>query len=76
VFGSNISLIILQKLYKNTIINSHACDRCRKRHVKCDGDFPICGNCKNYNSDCSYSHPGSKRGYAETIDERLSKVNK
>ncbi|PKC73746.1 hypothetical protein RhiirA1_450802 [Rhizophagus irregularis] len=52
---------------------SHACDRCRKRHVKCDGDYPICGNCKSVNGECSYSHPGSKRGYVETIDDRLSK---
>ncbi|CAJ0864845.1 15327_t:CDS:10, partial [Entrophospora sp. SA101] len=42
--------------------------------IRCDGDFPTCGNCKTYNSDCSYSHPGSKRGYAETIDERLNKI--
>ncbi|POG61579.1 hypothetical protein GLOIN_2v683678 [Rhizophagus irregularis DAOM 181602=DAOM 197198] len=53
---------------------SHACDRCRKRHVKCDGDYPICGNCKSVNGECSYSHPGSKRGYVETIDDRLSKI--
>ncbi|CAI2166257.1 12007_t:CDS:2 [Funneliformis geosporum] len=53
---------------------SHACDRCRKRHVKCDGDYPICGNCKSVNGECSYSHPGSKRGYVETIDDRLNKI--
>ncbi|CAG8553561.1 4321_t:CDS:2, partial [Diversispora eburnea] len=53
---------------------SHACDRCRKRHVKCDGDYPICGNCKSFNGECCYSHPGSKRGYVETIDDRLSKI--
>ncbi|CAG8598120.1 33933_t:CDS:2, partial [Racocetra persica] len=44
------------------------------RHVKCDGDYPICGNCKSVNGECSYSHPGSKRGYVETIDDRLSKI--
>ncbi|CAG8685298.1 2475_t:CDS:2, partial [Racocetra fulgida] len=26
------------------------------------------------NGECSYSHPGSKRGYVETIDDRLSKI--
>ncbi|CAG8623160.1 16881_t:CDS:2 [Funneliformis caledonium] len=48
--------------------------RLRKRHVKCDGDYPICGNCKSVNGECSYSHPGSKRGYVETIDDRLNKI--
>lgn len=38
-----------------------ACDCCRKRKVKCDGDNP-CGPCKKASIHCSYLQPPKKKG--------------
>lgn len=29
-----------------------ACNECRRRKVKCDADYPKCGNCSTRNSEC------------------------
>ncbi|KAF5097375.1 hypothetical protein D0Z00_002412 [Geotrichum galactomycetum] len=40
-----------------------ACLECRKRHVRCDGVFPVCKKCADNNRECSYvpSHRGGIR---------------
>jgi hypothetical protein len=34
-----------------------ACNECRRRKVRCDANYPRCGNCCSRNSDCFTSDP-------------------
>lgn len=38
-----------------------ACLFCRARHLKCDGQIPVCGRCAASGTDCQYTP--SRRGY-------------
>lgn len=38
-----------------------ACLLCRHKHLKCDGQTPVCGRCQVTNSECLYTP--SRRGY-------------
>ena len=38
-----------------------ACIACRKRHLKCNGQMPICKRCQDSRSECNYQQ--SRRGY-------------
>ncbi|KAF2448347.1 hypothetical protein P171DRAFT_352563 [Karstenula rhodostoma CBS 690.94] len=39
-----------------------ACEPCRERKRKCDGDQPVCELCRNFGYGCSYrSHPRKRR---------------
>ncbi|KAJ5453515.1 uncharacterized protein N7458_004471 [Penicillium daleae] len=38
-----------------------ACLLCRHKHLKCDGNTPICGRCQQTGSECQYTK--SRRGY-------------
>ncbi|KAI8085762.1 fungal-specific transcription factor domain-containing protein [Gilbertella persicaria] len=57
---------------------SRACDLCRKKKIKCNGESPICGNCKAFHLACSYKDTTKKRGppkgYIEAIENRLHKL--
>ncbi|ORX63486.1 hypothetical protein DL89DRAFT_208460, partial [Linderina pennispora] len=50
---------------------SRACDRCRRKKVKCDGRRPICTHCQAIGSSCTYLDVTKKRGppkgYIEAI---------
>ncbi|KZN93508.1 putative transcriptional regulatory protein [Penicillium chrysogenum] len=66
--------------------NERACDRCRKRKVRCDKTFP-CSNCRSTGSDCRISNrpPRQKRSRVlitsqfedkiDQIDKRLGRLN-
>lgn len=43
-----------KKIEKRGKITSIACQVCRKKHVKCDGNQP-CATCKKSRAECSYS---------------------
>ncbi|KAJ2878287.1 hypothetical protein FB639_003437, partial [Coemansia asiatica] len=57
---------------------SRACDRCRRKKVKCDGKQPICTHCSAIGIKCTYLDATKKRGppkgYIEVIENRLHKV--
>ncbi len=38
-----------------------ACVRCRRRHLKCNGEMPVCKRCQGNGTECSYEQ--SRRGY-------------
>ena len=38
---------------------AHACDRCRKRKIRCDTEQP-CGPCKSTSSECTFNAPPRK----------------
>jgi hypothetical protein len=38
-----------------------ACMACRKKHLKCDAQTPVCSRCENKNIECSWAP--SRRGY-------------
>jgi hypothetical protein len=49
-----------EKKSQRTVV-AQACDYCRKRKVKCDGELP-CAVCKLRNQECSFLLPIRKRG--------------
>ncbi|KAJ2592303.1 hypothetical protein H4R99_006451, partial [Coemansia sp. RSA 1722] len=57
---------------------SRACDRCRRKKVKCDGKQPVCTHCSAIGNRCTYLDAAKKRGppkgYIEVIENRLRKV--
>ncbi|KAG0745903.1 hypothetical protein G6F57_007457 [Rhizopus arrhizus] len=57
---------------------SRACDLCRKKKIKCDGELPVCNNCQSLNLECTYKDTTKKRGppkgYIEAIENRLQKL--
>ncbi|KAF1829850.1 hypothetical protein BDW02DRAFT_127436 [Decorospora gaudefroyi] len=40
-----------------------ACQRCRARKTKCDGQRPQCCRCQQQGADCAYLEDGPRRGY-------------
>ncbi|PIA19022.1 hypothetical protein COEREDRAFT_27174, partial [Coemansia reversa NRRL 1564] len=57
---------------------SRACDRCRRKKVKCDGRRPICTHCEAIDASCTYMDTTKKRGpskgYIDAIECRLHKL--
>ncbi|ORE01187.1 hypothetical protein BCV72DRAFT_171348, partial [Rhizopus microsporus var. microsporus] len=53
-------------------------DICRKKKIKCDGTLPICNNCQQLDTECTYKDTTKKRGppkgYIEAIENRLQKL--
>ncbi|KAF9887211.1 hypothetical protein FE257_010465 [Aspergillus nanangensis] len=41
---------------------AQACDQCRKRKSKCDGEQPICSICRSGGRNCTYSNTTARRG--------------
>lgn len=39
-----------------------ACDQCRSRKTKCDGEQPVCSICLTANRACTYQNGGGRRG--------------
>ncbi|KAL4911343.1 hypothetical protein BDW74DRAFT_172805 [Aspergillus multicolor] len=39
-----------------------ACDQCRRRKSKCDGEQPVCKICQAAGRTCSYENSGGRRG--------------
>ncbi|CEL03142.1 hypothetical protein ASPCAL04299 [Aspergillus calidoustus] len=39
-----------------------ACDQCRRRKSKCDGEQPVCKICRAAGRTCSYENGGGRRG--------------
>ncbi|PKC64519.1 hypothetical protein RhiirA1_442800 [Rhizophagus irregularis] len=56
-----------------------ACDTCRRRKVKCDGESP-CANCQRGNYQCTFSDASAKRprgppkGFVALIEDRLHTI--
>ncbi|KAJ2517855.1 hypothetical protein H4217_003692 [Coemansia sp. RSA 1939] len=57
---------------------SRACDKCRRKKVKCDGKHPVCSHCEELGYECTYLDATKKRGppkgYIEVIESRLHKL--
>eukprot|EP01130_Rhizamoeba_saxonica_P007518 TRINITY_DN3040_c0_g1_i1.p1 TRINITY_DN3040_c0_g1~~TRINITY_DN3040_c0_g1_i1.p1 ORF type:complete len:554 (-),score=86.20 TRINITY_DN3040_c0_g1_i1:168-1829(-) len=56
---------------KRTRYTSHACDFCKQRHLRCDGN-QVCEQCAKRNKVCTYTQKNIKRGPKPT-GERISK---
>ncbi|KAH6679003.1 fungal-specific transcription factor domain-containing protein [Halenospora varia] len=56
---------------------TRACDECRQRKVKCDGQYP-CEHCRNYGYDCSYDGPSyrKKNPTQESVEKLKSKLSR
>lgn len=55
-----------------------ACDQCRRRKSKCDGEQPACSICRTANRTCSYQNGGGRRGlppgYVRSLETVLGLV--
>lgn len=56
---------------------SQACDRCRIKKVRCDGQFP-CGNCDKVGFECKTSDKLTRRafpkGYTENLERKVQEL--
>ncbi|KAJ5928625.1 hypothetical protein N7466_007581 [Penicillium verhagenii] len=52
---SNPRSLKRQRIYR-------ACDQCRRRKSKCDGEQPVCSICSHANRTCTYETGGGRRG--------------
>ncbi|KAI9228080.1 MAG: hypothetical protein DHS80DRAFT_16133, partial [Piptocephalis tieghemiana] len=54
---------------------AQACEPCRRKKVKCNGQHPTCSRCAALNLECNYVPRTGKRkprqGYIETLEQRL-----
>ncbi|KAJ5638209.1 hypothetical protein N7490_008088 [Penicillium lividum] len=48
-----------------------ACLLCRRKHLKCDGQTPICGRCVSTGSECEYTK--SRRGFQGQSKKRRAR---
>ncbi|KAG0087337.1 hypothetical protein BGZ92_007411 [Podila epicladia] len=57
---------------------TQACDPCRKKKIKCDGNKPSCANCAKLDVNCTYlpsmKKRGPRQGYIELLEKRLDKM--
>ncbi|KAG7663250.1 uncharacterized protein J8A68_003250 [[Candida] subhashii] len=58
---------------------SQACDRCRIKKIKCDGQYP-CSNCKKVDFECKTSDKLTRRafpkGYTENLEFKLKELER
>lgn len=63
---------------KRQIRNITACRRCRQRRVKCDKQFPKCGNCLRKGDECVSLDPGTGevigRSYVYDLERQVEKL--
>lgn len=54
---------------------AQACERCRRKLIRCDGIRPTCSQCANVGFDCKISDKFSRRafprGYTESLEQRV-----
>ncbi|TRM66698.1 fungal-specific transcription factor domain-containing protein [Schizophyllum amplum] len=69
------------KLRKRRAYNQRACDKCRKKKIRCDGmqqGTSQCSNCAANGSDCTYEDPHKKGdispSYVESLERRLERA--
>ncbi|RAL00197.1 Zn(II)2Cys6 transcription factor [Aspergillus ibericus CBS 121593] len=51
-----------------------ACDECRRRKLRCDGQQPLCGGCQDSGSICEVTQRGTrgpKKGYIKALKNRV-----
>ncbi|KAJ6199975.1 hypothetical protein J3E72DRAFT_307672 [Bipolaris maydis] len=70
-FGPKVAIPRLKRPNQQTVFSksprisservSQACNRCRRRKLKCSGTRPRCTNCTKYNEDCIYHLPRRDR---------------
>ncbi|KAK3362416.1 hypothetical protein B0T25DRAFT_6090 [Lasiosphaeria hispida] len=54
---------------------SHACDVCRARKIRCDGNTP-CAACSQADCDCTYGSEANSRGKTDLILEGVLRVER
>ncbi|ODV63006.1 Zn(II)2Cys6 transcription factor domain-containing protein ASCRUDRAFT_16297, partial [Ascoidea rubescens DSM 1968] len=52
---------------------SQACDRCRIKKIKCDGNLPSCSNCSKIGFNCKTSDKLTRRSFPKGYTENLEK---
>ncbi|KAH9890751.1 putative C6 transcription factor [Xylariomycetidae sp. FL2044] len=58
---------------KKRLRTSHACDVCRLRKIRCDGNQP-CASCQTSKQECSYGSEANTRGKSDLILEGVLRL--
>ncbi|WWD04681.1 hypothetical protein V865_002752 [Kwoniella europaea PYCC6329] len=53
---------------KRPVHTSRACDNCRRRKIRCDGQYPQCGVCKERDCPCEYKDEDKRKTHQEHMD--------
>ncbi|ETN41298.1 uncharacterized protein HMPREF1541_03233 [Cyphellophora europaea CBS 101466] len=55
-----------------------ACNPCKQKKQKCDGDRPACGNCTKTGRECTVEDPSTRRNlppnYVELLEARIAQL--
>jgi hypothetical protein len=54
-----------------------ACDECRRRKLRCDGQQPQCGVCRDTDNVCEITHRGArgpKKGHLKALKGRVEQL--
>lgn len=59
-------------------ITKQACDTCRRRKLKCDGETPTCSSCIRIGVSCQYlmgrGKSGPRKGHLKALYDRLANM--
>ncbi|WVW84475.1 hypothetical protein I302_106509 [Kwoniella bestiolae CBS 10118] len=55
---------------------SRACDNCRRRKIRCDGQFPQCGVCRERDCPCEYKDEDKRKTHQEHMEELNNRMDR
>ncbi|WWC88847.1 uncharacterized protein L201_003762 [Kwoniella dendrophila CBS 6074] len=61
---------------KRTGHTSRACDQCRKRKIRCDGEYPQCGVCKERDCPCEYKDEDKRKTHQEHMEDINNRMDR
>nr|XP_019012570.1 uncharacterized protein I206_02065 [Kwoniella pini CBS 10737]OCF51351.1 hypothetical protein I206_02065 [Kwoniella pini CBS 10737] len=61
---------------KRATHTSRACDNCRRRKIRCDGKYPLCGVCKERNCPCEYRDEDKRKTHQEHMEELNTRMDR
>ncbi|WWC62367.1 uncharacterized protein I303_104963 [Kwoniella dejecticola CBS 10117] len=61
---------------KRATHTSRACDNCRRRKIRCDGQYPLCGVCKERNCPCEYKDEDKRKTHQEHMEELNTRMDR
>ncbi|KAL8399471.1 hypothetical protein RB594_000011 [Gaeumannomyces avenae] len=77
IYGTGLlpGLIMDSEPARKRLRVSHACDNCRGRKIRCDGNTP-CTACAAADCDCTYGSEANSRGKSDLILEGVLRVER
>ncbi|WVR04193.1 hypothetical protein IAU60_001193 [Kwoniella sp. DSM 27419] len=75
VTGSEDSSSSTQPSKRQVSHASRACDECRKRKIRCDGENPTCGVCTSRNLLCHYNDEDKRKTNVEHMEQLNARMD-